>query len=565
MPVAGSALDRPSRPTVQEGVMSLNPGARLHVIDVSGGRDVPIIRSPFTIGRKEGNTLQLTNTEVSRSHAEILLTDTGYLLRDLGSRLGTFVNDRQIGERVLTHGDRIQLGRSGGAQLVFRLGEEPHATTSEALSTTVGEIRVVAALLEGLRALGPGRALDDVLALVLDSAIAVSGAERGAIMLAAPGGGLEFNLARRRGKTAAPRFDVSRKISNDAYATGQIQVVTDLQKPSEAEEHPDTVRLGIRHVLCAPLHLVRFADAADSSAQNRRLGVLYLDSSEPGTFVPGAVRQALETLAAEAAVAIENARLYREAAEHARTLEEIRIAAGIQALLLPRASIRRSFVEAGAASLPCRMIGGDFFDYADLEDQRFAFTVGDVAGKGPAAALLCALVQGMFSFAGPVSADPAAVVVRINETLCRRGIESRFATLFYGMLDPRGRLVYCNAGHNPPFVVGRSGVRRIEATGPIVGLLPDARFDSGTVCLAGGDLMLVFSDGVSEALSHDEEQFGDDRILALLQSARAASPEVDPPGLVETLIAAVRRFTMGAPQSDDITAMVVRYRETTAR
>jgi len=540
--------------------MTLNPGARLDVVDVHGDRDVPIIQSPFTIGRKEGNTLQLADAEVSRHHAEILLTDTGYLLRDCGSRLGTYINERQIIEQVLADGDRIRLGHSGGAELVFRLGQELHTTTGDALSSTVGEIRTVAALLEGLRALGPGRALDDVLALVLDSAIVISGAERGVIMLVTSEGRLEFNLARRRGKTALQSFEFSRKISKDVYTSGQTQVVADLQKPGEAEDHPDTARLGIRQVLCIPLHLVQFVEAPDSSAQNRRLGVLYLDSTEPGTFMSETVQQALETLAAEAAVAIENARLYREAAEHARTREEIGIAAEIQGLLLPKTPIRRPFVEAGAASLPCRLIGGDFFDYADLEDHRFAFTLGDVAGKGPPAALLCAVVQGMFALAAPGGSEPAPVVARINDALRRRGIESRFATLFYGVLDPRGRLVYCNAGHNPPFVVGPSGVRRLHASGPIVGLLPGATYDNGAVCLAAGDVVVVFSDGVAEALNQEEEQFGDHRTLALIERVLAASGGVDPPRLVEALIAGVREFAMGAPQTDDITAMVVRYK-----
>jgi serine phosphatase RsbU (regulator of sigma subunit) len=276
--------------------------------------------------------------------------------------------------------------------------------------------------------------------------------------------------------------------------------------------------------LCAPLHRVRFVAAADSHADERRLGVLYLDSHERGTLLSAGVRDALETLAAEAAVAIENARLYREAAEHARTREELRLAAEIQRLLLPQAPIDRPFVEAGAVSVPCRSIGGDFFDYSAHADLRFVFTVGDVAGKGPPAALLTALVQGMFSVAEPGSTDPASVVSRINGALCRRGLEARFVTLFHGALDPGGRLLYCNAGHNPPFVVGRSGVRRLDAGGPIVGCLEMASYATGSAQLEPGDRIVLFSDGVSEAFSRNEEEFGDDRILALVESALSASP-----------------------------------------
>jgi sigma-B regulation protein RsbU (phosphoserine phosphatase) len=306
---------------------------------------------------------------------------------------------------------------------------------------------------------------------------------------------------------------------------------------------------------------MRYVEIADAHPDERCIGVLYLDSRETGALLSATIRGGLETLASEAAVAIENARLYREAAEKARMEHEMRVAVEIQSMLMPKASIDKPFVEAAATSLPCRLIGGDFFDYADQEHHRFGFTLGDVAGKGPAAALLSALLQGMFSLEAQGGASPASVVSRVNAALCRRGFEARFATVFFGVLDPRGRLVYCNGGHNPPFVFGPSGVRRLDAGGPVVGLLCGAPYDDETVQLAPGDRIVVFSDGVSEALSATGEEFGDDRILAVLQSAHVL-PEMDATSLVETLIAAVRTFTLGAPQGDDITAMVVRYRAT---
>jgi serine phosphatase RsbU (regulator of sigma subunit) len=420
----------------------------------------------------------------------------------------------------------------------------------------------MATLLEGLRALGLGRVLHEVLALVLDSAIDISGADRGFIMLASPEGVLEFKLARGKGRTSLgdATFETSRLIPENAFRTGRTQIVTDLRDEDLASAHAHTLEFGIRHVLCVPLHLVRFVEAGEAKPEDRRIGVLYLDSREKGTLLSTTIRAGLETLATEAAVAIENTRLYREAAEKIRMEREMRLAAEIQSLLLPKVPIDKPFVDAAAASLPCRSIGGDFFDYADQEDHRFAFTLGDVAGKGPPAALLSALIQGMFSLEAQGGAAPASVVSRVNCSLCRRAIESRFATVFYGVLDPRGRLVYCNGGHSPPFVFGPSGVRRLDAGGPVVGLLNGAPYDDATVQLGPGDRIVVFSDGVSEALSTTGEEFGDDRILALLESAHAMSPDMDATSLVEALISAVRVFAQGAPQSDDITAMVVRYR-----
>src|SRR5919109_5284758 len=177
------------------------PDARLEVTDALGRRIVPVSKNQFEIGRRETNDLRLAGSEVSRDHAEIAVQDNRFMLRDRNSRYGTYVNGEQVTERQLVHGDRIRLGRTGGAEMVFLLADSA-PPVERATTTAIGDLRQIAALLEGLRALGSGRVLDDVLSLVLDSAIDVSGAERGFIMLAnAATGELEFKMARNRGRT----------------------------------------------------------------------------------------------------------------------------------------------------------------------------------------------------------------------------------------------------------------------------------------------------------------------------------------------------------------------------
>ena len=532
------------------------PDARLEVTDSSGRRLVPVDQHPFTIGRREGNHLRLLGSEVSRDHAEFALAEGKYVLRDRNSRYGTFVNDQPITECPVVHGDRIRLGRSGGAELVFLLAER--AEPADRVTTTaVGDLRQVAALLEGLRALGSGRVLDDVLALVLDSAIEVTNAERGFIMLGASEDELEFKMGRSRGRStlSGGSFATSRKIPTEVFRTGEARIVADLLDGDLANVHHGTVALGIRNVQCVPLRLVRYLDRGEAPGEEKRIGVLYLDSREKGQFLSSSTRTALETLATEAAVAIENARLYRETLEKARMEQEMRIAAEIQKALLPDGSHAGAFYHAAAATIACRSIGGDFFDYLDLPDGHFGFALGDVAGKGPPAALLSAMMQGIFAAQATQTEGPAVSVRRVNLALFRRGIESRFVTLFYGMLTEDGRLTFCNGGHNAPMLVTRSGVRRLETGGPIVGLFEFAVFDEETVRLEPGDYLLTFTDGVSEALSTTGEEFGDGRILACLQ----AEPGRDPSELLQRLFEQVREFTAGAPQSDDVTALVVRY------
>jgi phosphoserine phosphatase RsbU/P len=535
--------------------------ARLEVTDALGRRIVSVSKANFEIGRRETNDLRLAGSEVSRDHAQIENANDKFIIKDRNSRYGTYVNDEQVTEHTLAHGDRIRLGRSGGAELVFLLADGP-PTPERSTTTAIGDLRQIAALLEGLRALGAGRVLDDVLSMVLDSAIEVSGAERGFIMLAVPATSeLEFKMARARGRVLLPGsgFATSRKIPEEVFRTGEPRIVADLLDGELANVHMGTVRLGIRNVLCVPLRLVRYVDRAEAIGEERRIGVLYLDSREKGTLLSNSTRAALDTLATEAAVAIENARLYRETMEKARMEQEMRIAAEIQQALLPKTGRAGAYFRAAAASLPCRSIGGDFYDYVDLPDGALGFALGDVAGKGPPAALLSAMMQGMFAAQAATTDDPAKTISRVNLALYRRGIESRFVTLMYGALHPSGRLTYCNAGHNPPLIVrntaGSMTIRRLERGGPIVGLFEGASYEEETVNLTPGDWLIVFSDGVSEAMSASGEEYGEERIISVVTANTLAEPQQ----LLDALFLDVRRFATGAAQSDDITAMVLRF------
>jgi sigma-B regulation protein RsbU (phosphoserine phosphatase) len=535
--------------------MMLEP-LRLEVQDTVGTRQVLVDRTPFSIGRRETNDLRLAGSEVSREHAVIDEDGGHYVLRDLESRYGTFVNDAQVTRHVIASGDRIRLGRGGGADLVCRMGSE----TMSFSRTNTGardDLRQITILLDGFRSLGSGRVLQEVLALVLDAAIELSGAERAFIMLATADGRLEFKLARGKGKVTLTdsTFAISQKVPEEVFRLGQIRVVTDLLDGGLADVHQGTVALGIRHIVCVPLNLVQYVDAADAQSEDRRIGVLYIDSREKGTLLSDPTQRALETLASEASVAIESAQLYREKLEKSKMEQEMRIAAEIQQALMPKPLASLKFVEAAAASIPCRSIGGDFFDYLDFDGKAFGFTLGDVAGKGPPAALLSALVQGMFASQVTGFEGPAAFTTVANTVLCRRGIESRFVTLMLGVVHMDGTLTYTNAGHNPPFVVGPSGVRRLEDGGPVIGLLEFAPYSQRTVMLVPGDTVVVFSDGVSEACDSAGEEFGDDRVLASIQAAAGTNAQA----IVTQVFNAVRDFTAGTAQGDDITAMVIRY------
>jgi serine phosphatase RsbU (regulator of sigma subunit)/pSer/pThr/pTyr-binding forkhead associated (FHA) protein len=532
------------------------PAPRLMVTDADGRRVIPVDKPLLTLGRRSESDIRVSGVGVSRHHAEIVTENGACRLRDCDSKFGTFVNGARAKEHELAHGDQIRLGDSDETEIVFLIGEEEPSRERSALSAAT-ELRHMATLLEGLRALGSGRVLDDVLALVLDSAIEVTGADRGFIMLANDEGTLEFKLGRALGRVtlSGHTFATSRKIPEDVFATGKVRIVEDLMGGGMAALHTGTVALGIRHVLCAPLRLVRYVDRAEEHGGDKIIGVLYLDSRERGALRSQASRAALETLSTEAAVAIENARLYREALERAKFDQELKVAAEIQQSLLPASNRSGRFFSTAGTSVPCRAVGGDFFDYVDLPTGQFGFILGDVAGKGAPAALLAAAVLGMFGAEAAYQSSPASLVTRLNHNVFRRGIEARFLTAFYAMLSPDGTLTYSNAGHNAPVLVGRSSVRRLETGGLVIGLFEHAEYEEEPVQLASGDVIVAFSDGVSEALNEAGDEFTEQRLLESAAAHRGKAPQ----GLLQGLLTDLRAFCGRATSNDDVTLVVVRY------
>jgi len=515
---------------------------QLEVFDASGRRTIAVETLPFSIGRSSDNQLQLSDTQVSRRHAEVTAYEDGWRIRDCGSRFGTYVNDQPIKEATpFRPGDRVRIGHTE-----FRILEGQH---SSVLGSSTFDFHQMNALLAGLRALGSSGVLDEVLAIVLDSALDVTGAERGFILLPNSVGELELTIARGRGRITLPTAQTSRRIPDEVFATGRDRIVTDLQDDAYAPFHTGTVALGIRHVMCTPLNVTAYG----SQTATRRIGVLYLDSRERGYLQHVGL---LHALAAEAAVVIENARLYREVVDKERAEQELRIASEIQQALLPPSEYSGPAAELAAITTPCRSVGGDLFDYVAKDDGSMTFAIADVAGKGTSAALLTAVVQGLFGAEAEMTGSPSIVLARVNRALCRRAIAARFVTAFYGEICLDGKLRYCNAGHNPPFLISAAGASRLEAGGSVLGLFEHAAYELGEVDFCANDLLVLFSDGVTEAENADGEEFGDERLAACLEAVRSGSSVA----VRDAVQNAVHEFCGATAARDDVTVMVLRGR-----
>lgn len=245
-----------------------------------------------------------------------------------------------------------------------------------------------------------------------------------------------------------------------------------------------------------------------------------------------------------------------ESLEKARLDGELRTAAQVQAALLSRSAHVGRHYDALGDSAACRTIGGDFFEFIELPSGDFGVALGDVAGKGPAAALLAALLQGMFTVEARRGNSPALTLSRVNRELVDRGLGSRFATLVYGVLSPDGRFIYSNAGNNPPILWSHGRIRRLTTGGTILGAFSGAAFEEETLHLDEQDIVVMFTDGVTDARNRHDKEFGEDRLISCV-TAHHAQPTSD---VVKAILGTVWDFCEKAQQTDDITVVVTRFR-----
>jgi sigma-B regulation protein RsbU (phosphoserine phosphatase) len=267
--------------------------------------------------------------------------------------------------------------------------------------------------------------------------------------------------------------------------------------------------------------------------------------------------EAFETLAKETASAIYNARLHRECLEKQRLDQELAFAQAIQQALLPPDKIL-PYVSACSLSLPCRQIGGDYFDYFELKDGRLGFALGDVSGKGVPAALMAAKIQGILSAQAFDDLPLPGVIAKVNGILTERRIEYTYATFFFGILGSEGNCTYTNAGHVPPIVVKPDGsMSEMAEGGTVLGLFSGEEYRSDTVRMSPGDHLVLFTDGVLEAQNIGGEQYGKERVLSVLRQC-AGCPAAE---MLATLNRDVNTFCADAPQHDDITIMVLGFKE----
>jgi serine phosphatase RsbU (regulator of sigma subunit) len=257
-----------------------------------------------------------------------------------------------------------------------------------------------------------------------------------------------------------------------------------------------------------------------------------------------------------AATRIENVRL-AEVEEHDRiTQRDLSQAAEIQGSMLPAAAPQIPGLDLAGFNVPCRTVGGDYYDFFAYPQGRVGLTLGDVSGKGMPASLMMMALHARVQVLAEDPGDLAWFMTRLNKTTCANCPSNRFITFFFSVLDSAtGELRFANAGHNPPIVVRASGqAEMLEGNGPVLGIIPMAAYSERRTTLSSGDMLVLYSDGVTEATDINQNEFGEERFIGVLQQSR----HLPAGAIVEAVNRALAQFAAGAPQHDDITMVVAR-------
>jgi sigma-B regulation protein RsbU (phosphoserine phosphatase) len=544
--------------------------ATLVIINPSGNRSrVALEPVPYTIGRQADNTLVLRDNRASRAHARIVQEGDDYFVEDLNSRHGVFVNGQRVTRQKLANSDRIDFGFQDSYKLVFSMEEDEMHKLLDQISppltspgATGGNLAKLRALVEVARALQSSLSTHDVLVAVVDAALAVTGTERGFLLLRNEDQ-LEVNVARDRmgAPLASTDLKVPTTLINRALRARR-ELLSMSFDPMEAESvRPDmsVANLELRSVVCVPLVHVRTGGAQETviSSVNDTVGLLYMDSRQNPADLSAGNREILQTLALEASTILENARLLEEERQKQRMEEELKIAREIQRDLLPSELPTDGWFRAAGSSVPSHQVGGDYFDVRRIAADQWSALVADVSGKGVSSALLASLLQGAFLLAsdGPVQIEQ--LMGRINRFLNERAKGEKYATVFYCTVNRNGLLYWANAGHPKPYLVRPGGeLIALESTGLPLGMLEMAEYTVEQVQLQPGDKVLIFSDGVSEAENVDGQFFDKNG----LREAIRANAGKDCAGLHAGLTGALATFTEDAEVGDDITLLVLEYR-----
>ena len=561
-----------------------------------GDSIVELNRQRTTIGRSARNDLCIEDPFTSRLHAEVRKRGDTFWIGDLGSANGTLLNGARLTEPVqLRDRDIVRIGETE-IEFSERADTAPargrtsilvsDARNSQAPEATIipGARNSAADLLSSLEVVQktqitpvPGKivlpqdntlavisrvsltllsplSLDETLIQVLECVFEAVAADRGYVMLlespedqpeAEPELVCKALKVRGQSKPASADVEISRSITEQVLKQGTSVLTSDAQQDPRFQERQSVVLGGFRSVMAVPL-----------SVEGRVSGMIYVDSPFHTNRFTERDLQLLTLIAGVAAIRIENVRLLDVQQEQKRLANELAVASEIQLRLHPASSPAIPGYEVVGVSFPCYEVGGDYYDFISKRDGQHVIALGDVSGKGTGAALLMSSVHAAVRAHTTTRLSASEVVTEINQYIYDNTPANRYVTLFYSELDPRtNQLTYINCGHNSPLLVRATGeVTTLDIGGFPVGITPFCDYREGFVTIEPGDVLVIYSDGASESQDEAGEEFGEARLVEVVQKNRGRSAA----GLRDRIDEALTKFVGRAKTVDDLTLVILK-------
>ncbi|MDQ6802424.1 MAG: SpoIIE family protein phosphatase [Acidobacteriota bacterium] len=511
-----------------------------------------------SIGRASDCTIPIKDRYLSRKHAEIVPTNGAWSLRDCGSANGTFLNGTRVQiDQPLHSGDRIRLGDT---EILFESAEHNTdrilAIADTASNTTIaipiGEIdqrkydtgdpaklktlsQLAAELLED-------QPLDQLFGYITERVLLHTKASRAAIGLLRPDGLSFLNVeVRRQDPNDTSELRISRTILNDVVKEKKALAFVDVTVDEKLKRAQSIIMQGIRSILCAPIVI-----------GGSVVGVLYVDYLVSRQISEDDVRL-IGQIARFAAIKLETTRLREDAIQKRIMDEELKTASVIQRRLLPPAPTGVTGYTFAGMNRPCRTVSGDYYDFVVRPDGRVYFVIADVSGKGVTAGLLMAGLQASFRIFAKNDPPPATLMMQLNVALKDSLPQSKFVTLFLGRLETQSGLVeYANAGHCPPLWIKRNSVQELGDTDLVLGIMTRAVYAGRRLQLAPGDSLVIFTDGLSEAVNPEGEDLASIELQKKLAALHGRSADELTKAIEETI-----SEVSDTQLSDDVTLVVV--------
>lgn len=545
----------------------------------------PLGRLRITLGRSARNDLCIPDPFASRVHAEVRREGEEYFLQDLGSANGTLYNGGSVeGTIPLTSGGRIQIGET---EIVFDDGtyhssmgatmitDNSASSLPEATIALASGDRTTSGLLEAIEGartkpertvaqqvaregdllaliskvgitLLASSTLDETLEQIVSLVFEAVPADRCLLMMRDEGSEeMRVAVARLRDRVGeVGEIRVSRNVMDEVVMRGKSVLTSDAQHDPRFASGTMVLQ-GVRSVLAVPL-----------GVSEKVFGIIYADSPiAEGKFNEDHLK-VLTTLASVAAIRVENARLTESRFQQERLERELQLAMEIQQRFQPTGSPQVPGYEFQGISFPCYEIGGDYYDFIQRDDGRLVIALGDVSGKGTAAALLMSSLHAAIHAQTGSHDTIVETISAVNKYLAENIPPNRFVTLFYAELDPAsGALSFLNAGHNPPLIVHAAGtVEQLASGGLPLGIRANAEYREGRTHMQLGDVLVIYSDGVTEAASPSGEEFGPTRLYEVVSRNVDASAA----GIRDRIESALTKFSQGTKAADDITLVIVK-------